>query len=226
MDNLGETSLKTDVKWLQRVTDWDAAGVRLSKNGSNLKLADVSGNTLGEFKNGNLLPEKYATTGTPRGEVVNGYQVVDNNGTLALKRVPDKSAYNASELTELTQHPNAHVLERHGHDVTDDALIKRAQTPSVAPDGNVANNPPSHSSKFNSPDDLREGLNSTKPGTTAFNNGVQQGNTRVVTYTSTKVLGKGVSRNGSSFVDMQKVKAVYRDVGGGNYQLITMYPEL
>ena len=231
LDDLGETTLKTDVDWLKRVDDWDGAGVQLSKNGDNLKLADGSGNALGEFKNGDLLPEKYDfpvnASSTPVGDVNNGYQVFkDGSGNLSVRRVPDKSPYNASELTELTQHPNAHVLERHGHDVTDDALIKRAQTPSVAPDGKVANNPPPHSSKFNSADDLKEGLNNTRPGTTAFNNGVQQGNTRIVTYTSTKVLGKGVPRNGNSFVNMQKVKAIYRDVGGGNYQLITMYPEL
>ena len=231
LDDLGETTLKTDVDWLKRVDDWDAAGVQLSKNGDNLKLSDGSGNALGEFKNGDLLPEKYDfpvnASSTPVGDVNNGYQVFkDGSGNLSVRRVPDKSPYNSSELTELTQHPNAHVLERHGHDVTDDALIKRAQTPSVTPDGKVANNPPPHSSKFNSADNLKEGLNNTRPGTTAFNNGVQQGNTRIVTYTSTKVLGKGVSRNGSSFVNMQKVKAIYRDVGGGNYQLITMYPEL
>ncbi len=231
LEDLGETTLKTNVDWLKRVNDWSDAGVQLSKNGNNLKLSDASGNALGEFKNGYLQPEKYDypinISSTSVGDVNNGYQVFkDRNGNLSVRRIPDKSPYNASELTELTQHPDAHVLERHGHDVTDDALIKRAQTPSFAPDGRMVNNPPLYSSKFNSADDLREGLNNTKPGTTAFKNAVPQGNTIVVLYTSTRVLGKGVPRNGNSFVNMRKVKAIYRDVGGGNYQLITMYPEL
>ncbi|WP_367589102.1 hypothetical protein [Aquimarina sp. 2201CG1-2-11] len=145
LDDLGETTLKIDVDWLKRVDDWDGAGVQLSKNGNNLKLSDASGNTLGEFKNDNLLPEKYDfsvnASSTPVGDVSNGYQVFkDGSGNLSVRRVPDKSPYNTSELTELTQHPNAHVLERHGHDVTDDALLKRANT-GKAPDGSTLGNP-------------------------------------------------------------------------------------
>ena len=67
-----------------------------------------------------------------------------------VKRMPDKSAYNTRELNELTQHPRAHVLERHGHDVSNEALIKRSETPSIAPDGEISQNPPSFSSKFES----------------------------------------------------------------------------
>jgi hypothetical protein len=227
LDDLGETALKTDINWLKRVNDWEGAGVKLSKNGDNLRLADASWNTIGEFKNGNILPERYATTGTPKGDVVNGYQVVDNNGILAIKRVPDKSAYSASELTELTQHPNAHVLERHGHDVTDDALIKRANT-GKAPDGSTtaSGNPPPYSSKFDSPQKVLEALDNTKPGTDAFNNGIQQGNRRIVSYTSNSGnLGKGVPKDGSTFETTNKVLAIYQDVGDGNYQLLTMYPD-
>lgn len=212
------------------MNDWDGAGVQLSKNGNNLKLSDASGNALGEFKNGELIPEtgKYASTGTPKGDVVNGYQVVDNGGQLGIKRVPDKSSYSASELTELTQHPDAHVLERHGHDVSDEALIKRANE-GIAPDGATtpSGNPPPYSSKFDSPEKVKDALNNTKPGTEAFNNGIQQGSSiKKVSYTSSSGnYGKGVPRNGSTFETTNKVLAIYKDVGGGNYQLLTMYPD-
>ena len=136
------------------------------------------------------------------------------------------SPYNSSELTELTQHPNAHVLERHGHDVTEDALIKRAKNPSYAPDGKLSTITPPHSSKFNSAEDLKKGLINTKPGTPAWNSGVHQGERVIVKYTSEDFLGRGVSSNSTSFVQMKKVKAIYIRIVGGNYQLITMYPEL
>jgi len=233
LDTLAEITLRADITWLKRVSDWNGAGVQLSKSGNNLKLSDSSGNTLGEFLNGNLIPEnsRYDFPVNPAssavGDVVNGYQVYkDGGGVLSIRRVPDRSPYSASEITDLTQLPNAHVLERHGHDVPDEALLKRAQSPSHAPDGKLSNNAPPHSSKFISPEDLREGLHNTKPGTPAFINGVQQGSRRIVTYTSTNVLGKGVPSNGNYFVDMKKVTAIYKNVGGGNYQLITMYPSL
>ena len=232
LDNLGETALKTNPVWLKRVSDWDGAGVKLSKNGDNVKLADASGNKIGEFKNGKLLPEKYSTAGTPRGDVINGYQVVDNNGTLALKRVPDRSAYSASELTELTQHSRAHVLERHGHDVTDDALLKRANR-GIAPDGSTIGNPnnpvkPPYSSKFDSPDKLKLALNNTKPGSTAFANKVpnQYPNGYSVTFelTDGTYFGRGVPRNGNTFENMNKVIASYEETSPGIFKLVTMYP--
>lgn len=49
----------------------------------------------------------------------------------------------------LTDHPNAHAVERHGGAVTDDQLITRART-GVAPDGSQAKMAPKFSSAFNS----------------------------------------------------------------------------
>jgi hypothetical protein len=103
-------------------------------------------------------------------------------------------------------------------------LIKRANNPSVSPDGKRVNNPPPYSSKFNTADNLKEALNNTLPGTEAFRNGVQQGNSIKVTYTANDIIGKGVARNTSSFTDMKKALAIYEDLGNGNYQLVTMYP--
>ena len=60
----------------------------------------------------------------------------------------------------------------------------------------------------------------------AYNNGIQQGNRRVVSYTSNSGnLGKGVPKDGTNFQSTNKVLAIYQDVGGGNYQLLTMYPD-
>ena len=143
------------------VRSTEELSVRLSKNGSNLKLSDASGNTLGEFRNGKLLPEKYdfdtslgkhKPGGIAVGDVQNGYQLFKHGDEFSVRRIADESPYSASELTELTQHPRAHVLERHSYDVTDDALIKRANY-GIAPDGsnirrrgNIVK--PPHSSKF------------------------------------------------------------------------------
>jgi hypothetical protein len=141
--------------------------------------------------------------------------------------MPDKSAYSQAELTELTQLPEAHVLERHGHDVTDEALIKRAND-GIAPDGSTtaSGNPPPYSSKFESPQKVVDALNNTKSGTIAFSNGIQQGSIKKVTYiTNSGTYGKGVPRNGNTFQTTNKVLAIYKDVGGGNYQSLTMYPD-
>lgn len=67
-------------------------------------------------------------------------------------------------------------------------------------------------------------MNNTKQGTPAWNSGQQQGIRRVVEYESVNIVGKGVPRDGTNFVTTKKIFAVYEDVGGGNYQLITMYP--
>ena len=202
------------------------------ENNGVLKLLNKNGDEVAQISNGKILPTKYfddvAHSGaTPIGQPANGYQVFKKGDDLIVKRMPDKSAYSTSELTELTQHPNAHVLERHGHDVTDEALIKRANS-GVAPDGSTiaSGNPPPYSSKFENPQKVTDALNNTKPGTTAFNNGVQQGNRKIVTYTTTSGnYGKGVPKNGNTFQNTNKVLAVYQDVGGGNYQLLTMYPD-
>ncbi|MEQ9425855.1 MAG: hypothetical protein RJQ09_15630 [Cyclobacteriaceae bacterium] len=73
---------------------------------------------------------------------------------------------------------------------------------------------------------MKSGLDNTGPGTSAWDNGVQSGNRRIVSYTSSSGdLGKGVPRNGSTFESTNKVLAIYEDLGGGNYQILTMYPD-
>jgi|GEM_PF-3473850 len=202
------------------------------ENNGVIRLLNSSGDEIATIANGKILPTKYYNASihsgaTPIGQPANGYQVFKNGDDLIVKRMPDKSAYSQSEINALTEHPNAHVLERHGHDVTDEALIKRANV-GIAPDGSTiaSGNPPPYSSKFESSQKVVEAFNNTKPGTIAFNNGVQQGNRKIVTYTSTSGnFGKGVPSNGNSFQTTNKVLAIYQDIGGGNYKLLTMYPD-
>lgn len=232
LNGLDEKVLAIDPLWLKRVNNWNGKGLHLLKNGGSLKLTDATGNILGEFNNGNLLPEEYSNMGVPIGELLNGYQLLENNGIFGFKRIPDISAYSASELTELTQHPIAHVLERHGHDVTDDALLKRANR-GLAPDGSFfgnSSNPtkPPYSSKFESPDKLKLALSSTRPGSVAFANKVpnQYPNGYNVTFelTDGTFFGRGVPKNGNYFEDMNKVLASYEETSPGHFKLVTMYP--
>jgi hypothetical protein len=202
------------------------------ENNGVLKLLNKNGDEIAEIANGKILPSKYFddavhSGATPIGQPANGYQVFKKGDDFVVKRMPDKSAYSQAELTELTQHPDAHVLERHGHDVTDEALIKRANS-GIAPDGSTTYSgaPPPYSSKFESPEKLVDALDNTKPGTNAFSNGVQQGKIKKVTYvTSSGNFGKGIPRNGNTFQTTNKVLAIYEDMGNGNYKLLTMYPD-
>ena len=233
LDELGEEGHRNNIDWLKRVDDWSAADVSLSKSDDSLKLLDASGSNFGQVKNGELIPEtgKYFDTGTPKGDVVNGYQVVDNGGELGIRRVPDRSAYDSSELTELTQHPRAHVLERHGHDVPDEALIKRANE-GIAPDGSNIGDPanpvpPPYSSKFENTDQLKLALENTRPGTPAFNATPVDNGKKIVFHelTDGSSYGKGVPKHGNVFETATKVRAVYHEVSPGNFELFTMFPD-
>lgn len=232
--------LRKDPAWLKRVDDWQSNGIRVEPDvGQNkLKLLNENGGSeVAEVTSeGALVPKKYDFVpskgkpkpgGKPIGEPQNGYQVYKHGDEVSVRRVADKSGYSQSQLNELTQHPKAHVLERHGHDVTDDALIRRANT-GIAPDGSTTANrkPPPYSSKFDSPQKVIEALNNTKPGTPAFNNGIQQNDRRIVEFTSTTGdFGKGVRKDGFTFETTNKVLAIYQDLGGGDYQILTMYPD-
>ena len=101
MDDLGDDVLRKDPKFLKNVNDWDGGGATISKNTSgNIDLSDAAGNKIGEIKNGNILPEKYGSNGTPIGEPKNGYQLVNDGGELKLKRTPDLSGYDACSVSK------------------------------------------------------------------------------------------------------------------------------
>ncbi|MCC9019407.1 hypothetical protein [Flavobacterium lipolyticum] len=207
------------------------------EDGNSLKLFSKNGDEIASINNGKILPKKYDyplnATATPIGQPSNGYQIFRLGDDLMVRRIPDKSPYNATELRELTQHPKAHPLERHGHDVTDEALIKRSNE-GFAPDGSyIGNNPlaprkPPYSSKFETPQQLQKALNNTRPGTPAFNAApITQNNTKVVIHelTDGSAYGKGVPKDGNTFQQSTKVRAVFEEVSPNNWQLVTMFPD-
>ena len=166
-------SVRTNISWLNRTKTWLSEGATLSHSNGRTVL-QKAGVEVAEIKNGQLLPTKYESAGTAVGDVTDGYQVVKNGNNWGVKRVPDTAPYSPSELTELTQHPDAHVLERHGADVCDEALIKRANE-GIAPDGSYIGSQsspfkPPYSSKFESPSQVKKALQNTGPNSSAWAN--------------------------------------------------------
>ncbi len=225
----------TNIPWLTRANSWiEEGGEFVTTNG--LTKLRKNGEDILELKNEKILPNKKSdyhqgTDGTPIGTPANGYQVVKVGDDIKVKRVPDESPYvNTTYHTKLTEHPNAHVLQRHGHDVTDDALIKRANE-GIAPDGSTINpNPPytkpPYSSKFDNSDAVKSAYDNTMPGSAAFNSTPLVNGTKTVYHTLTSgSYGKGVPKDGNTFQTATKVRAVYQDMGNGNFQLLTMFPD-
>jgi hypothetical protein len=231
-EGLFNTGLRTDIPWLTRASQWlgeggefvtDAGATWFRKNGENVF----------EVKNGGILPNQQVHydrvgAGTPVGDVVNGYQVVKVGDDIKVRRVPDETPYTGtSYLDRLTEHPDAHVLERHGHDVTDDALAKRATT-GIAPDGSTtySGNPPPYSSKFASSDKVKEVLDNVGPGSPNWNP-PSSGNYAFdypISGSASTPFGYGIPSGGGSTLPMNRVKVVYKK-DGGVWKLLTMYPQ-
>lgn len=229
---LFSTGLRTDISWLTRASQWlgeggefvtDAGATWFRKNGENVF----------EVKNGGILPNQQVHydrvgAGTSVGDVVNGYQVVKVGDDIKVRRVPDETPYTGtSYLDRLTEHPDAHVLERHGHDVTDDALAKRATT-GIAPDGSIttSGNPPPYSSKFASSDKIKEVLDNVGPGSPNWNP-PSSGNYAFdypISGPASTSFGYGIPSGGGSTLPMNRVKVVYKKEGGV-WKLLTMYPQ-
>jgi len=240
--NLGADLMKRiDIDFLANIAAWDDVDVTLSLNSSSNLQLNHSGIKIGEFKNDNLIPEynkydyspNHSYTGTKIGEPINGYQLIDKGSNRKLRRVPDKSAYLQNEINALTNHPKSHTLERHGHDVSDDALVRRAETPSYAPDGKQNPSPPSYSSKFETPDRLKDALDKTGPNSSSWNppNNPVNGHTYPRSYVDPNQtpFGYGVPAGGgvSNKVQMHKVEAFYNyQTATNKWELSTMYPTI
>ena len=218
-------------KHLHAIANGLEAGLKADLDGAIIKITK-NGDEIGSIKNGGLVPNKYGSSGTPMGDPNGGYQLYKNGDNYHYKRTPDVSGYSQSDLTKLTEHPNAHVLERHGHDVSDEALIKRANT-GIAPDGSIIGNPanpyiPPLSSKFDSPSKLKQALYNTQPGTPAFANRIpnQYPNGYDVFYQlpNGSYFGKGAIKNTETFQNLSKVLASYEETSPGVFKLVTMYP--
>ena len=190
------------------------------------------------------MPERYENRG-PRdsevshGDPIDGYQLVSyqENGSLvyAYRRAPPTADYSTTNLNLLTSHQNAHTLDRHGPDISDEALIRRANE-GIAPDGSTRGGPrpdgtyfsPIMSSRFDSPQELQAALRHTREGTEAFANGIvnpNNPNRMTVTYSSTdgRTFGSGVARGTTELTPLHSVTAQYENVDGV-WQLVTMHP--
>jgi hypothetical protein len=193
-----------------------------------------NGDEIFEVKNGSLLGNQKQhydlnRAGTPVGDPVGGYQVVKVGDDVKLRRAPDEAPYaGTSYQTKLNEHPNSHVLERHGHDVTDDALTKRA-TSGIAPDGSTtfSGNPPPYSSKFESPEKIKDVLDNVGPVSSSWNP-PSSGNSYAFNYppsgSSSSPFGYGIPSGGGGAVSMSSVKVVYKK-DGGVWKLLTMHPQ-
>jgi hypothetical protein len=209
-----------------------------------------------EIQNGVLIQRVYSDGATlpnelPVGTAKDGMQLYKSGNNWRLARVADTSPYSSTELQKLTQNGDAHTLERHASDVTDEALIKRSSS-GIAPDGSTIGNntvpistppptfrTPPYSSKFETPAQLKKALANTEPGSAAFNtprvgnsgSGYQQlsNGDRIVYHdlADGTQYGKGVPRNSSTFQQSTMVRAFYKKVGTGpnDYELLTMFPD-
>ena len=187
---------------------------------------------------GKILPSGGASnydlskSGVLIGDVENGYQIAKVGNDFKVRRVADETPYSRSEITELTINRDAHTLERHGHDVTDEALIKRAND-GIAPDGSyIGQNPlnpprPNYSSKFETPGQLKKALENTRPGSPAFNSTPATNGRKTVYHelTDGTTYGKGVPNYSNTFQQFKKVRAGYQEVSLGNWELVTMFPD-
>jgi hypothetical protein len=155
--NPANTDLRTNVSWLQRVSDWDGQGVKVAPDGVKTVVKNPAGAEIGQVINGQLIPSQYGYSGTMIGDPVNGYVTVKEGGSFSIMRKPDVSDYSPAQISILQGGIKAHTLEKHGHDIPDEALKKRATT-GLAADGSVngiTSNPdfvsiPSKSTKFES----------------------------------------------------------------------------
>lgn len=226
-------NLRTNIDGLTRSSKWIDEGAEFVTTNGVTKLKKGADEIL-EIKNEKILPNKYdypVTSGTPVGEASNGYQVVKNGNELSVRRVPETGGYSQAEL-DLIDPNNAHVLARHGHDVTDDALRKRAGE-GIAPDGSKLGNPNNpikpFSSKFESPEKLKLAYEKTNPSSAAWASRTQNqyGDWDVIYEDPSIVFGKGIAPPGNgSFETLSKVKASYKQVGSNPdvFEIITMYP--
>ena len=181
-EGLFNTGLRTDIPWLTRASKWLDEGAEFAADGTG-KLTK-NGEDILQIKNDKILPDKFdfdpstqkpKPGGTAIGEPSNGYQVYKHGDDLSVRRVPNEAGISPSNIPTLNGGGKGHCLHRHGADVTDDALKKRA-TEGRAPDGSARtkNNGtktylPPKSSKFNSPEKVNEALTEVGPGSSKYN---------------------------------------------------------
>jgi len=211
-------------------------------DGDGLQLvAQSDGRVIGQFHNNNLVPvynnkntlyrlneARRNGTATPVGNPENGYQTYKVGDELYVLRVTDTSGLSATDIRNLTAHPESHTLGRHGADVTDEQLLTRAQT-GIAPDGSKTS-PPNFSSSFNSPQQVVRAQNDIQAQIIreGDNFQVNQDGSRTITISSSEAYGRGLPANAQSFgemVQMTGIKATLKQhpvTGEWQFVLLTM----
>ncbi|MEZ5038885.1 MAG: hypothetical protein R2828_03310 [Saprospiraceae bacterium] len=234
-------NLRKNTDWLSRASRWLDEGIEVVADGDVARL-NHSGAEIGRIKNETLLATNYTHgfEGDAVGEVVNGCQVFNNGNQIYVKRVPDVSAFTSNERAILKAEPDAHCLEKHGSDVTDEALKLRASE-GIAPNGEHVGRsgppyPTQDGSKFNSAEDISRALSEVGPSTsryqTAFEAAVINGDKSFAVEfafsDSAASLGYGYRKNTLEQVpEIRKVLAAYkRNDLTGEYYLVTMYPKI
>ncbi len=206
-------SLRTNVDWLGRTSRWLDEGIEVVADGDLVRL-NHSGAEIGQIRNETLLVTNYREgfTGEPIGEAVNGCQVFKNGDDIYVKRVRDETGLDQAQIDFLTASPKAHCLEKHGANVTDEALKFRTET-GIAPNGELGNNPV-NGTRFYSNSEIALCIDRLGPGTPAFNANLNPSGTRsaFVKYDMGDgvSLGEGYRVGGSSIEgDIQKVTAIW-----------------
>jgi hypothetical protein len=234
-NKLSKFDIRKSSKWLKNISTYlNGNNITIidfvDEFGNNtLQLKNISGDNVGRIVNERLICTKKASnvvSVVSLGDVITGCQVVLIDGKAFILRVPNKTNFSSNNLSILE---SGHTLERHGWDVTDEALLLRANK-GIAPDGNLTN-PPPYSSKFGSKAQLEEALNNSKPGSDNFLNTVAEVNgDKIVKIQSPSgtYFGYGIPKNKnlSDKIFMNNVKAIYKIQPDGSYNLITMYPDV
>ncbi len=226
--------LSGDVVWLNAVVEWQRVGLILNHIGNGDFEILSGGIKIGLIKNRTLLSLvfiKAYPTNNPVGPAINGCQAFEDAGRVRILRVPDTSPYNDEQLKWLQGDPGAHCLEKHGPDVSEEALIYRAVT------GTAANGDTKsivHSSKFYSSEEIKFALSKVNPETELFFEFVDPNNPGFVVVKAYlgKSLGYGYRKSSSAILpptlegNINSIIAVWKQKPTGDWYLITMYPSI
>lgn len=231
-DDIDGSLLRLDEIWLNRMKLWLDEGIELSSAGNSMIIVKYDIHQIGLIFNGKLLSVNYSPSfsGTTLvGSVTNACGLFTDGIRYYVKRIPDASSFTSAEMAILKAHPNAHCLEKHNFDVTDEALQWRGIT-GVAPNGQQGN--VVHAARFNSAADIQLALTELGPGTPRYNAvfaTITPGQTGfAVDHTFPNSMGMGYRKETLDLVPtVNYVLAAYKlDVTTGNYYLVTMYPKI
>jgi hypothetical protein len=219
--------LRLDAKWLDSVAGWTRVGLNLVNEGNGDYKILHNGVEIGLIKNGTLLSTDYIegfSKSNPVGPVINGCQVFEDGGKFRVVRVSDTSPYYSLEKKWLQGSPRAHCLEKHGPDVSEEALQYRALT-GVAANGELGGIVPS--SKFESAERVQFALGKVYPGSDLFEANYTPGaNSGVIKNVDLgEVIGYGY--DGTTLkTGITHVTAVWHKNAAGEWFLRTMFPEI